>query len=1128
LAENEIRRSSIRVLRPVEREHHVPGERLIGRERELAQLTGALDELAKGRGRMFLISGEPGIGKTRLADELSARAQARGLRVIWGRCWQGGGAPAFWPIVQIIRACAERPDFAQLTEALGAGIEQVAALAPEIVRPAPTHEERAGSKQIDPERARFLLFDAVASLLTSLAQQEPFVLVLDDLHDADIATLQMLRFLASALKVSSILLIGTHREADVERSAELRSLFSELTREVSQIPLRGLSESEVADLVRNRSAVAPDERFVTTLHRTTGGNPLYLHGVVQMLAGEGNLEHQERLTASDLKLPANVRGAIQRQLSVLSERTNSVLVAAAALGIEFDLAPVGRVTAIPIREILDSLDEAAGARIIAAVPESRGHYRFTHALIRSAIYDSLGSKERIELHMRIADTLEELYSSNLDSHLAELAHHFVEAMPSLNADKAIDYSIRAGQAAYEVLAFEDAAFRWRAALALMQDSDTQRASLLERLGNPHLHGLEKSGIDYLKEALGIYEHLGNTESAARVQVNLGHMLRGASDLSLRDLTLALTYYRKAESLLSAIQKPRLLASLYIGLSDVAWELAHADEGFEASARAMEICERLGNELHWVGAATAHAYSLNSRGRQAEGFSLLDHAWQKADRLGNVAAASFAASQICYHHTLLWNPIEGEGWARRELARTRVAQAPALRKELVHCLAHAYLCTGKTLETKRLAAEAGCLFVEASVAFCYGDWEEAERLFYRDLEVQGQRTGRPVQEFFAMLGLARLHRASDRFSEAEILLQRALPIVDGQILHLEIDVRSELALLYGEKTDSKRAQPHLARIREIVGSRENWAGLLGHVARAEAVMAAGKQRFEDAQDHFESAVDIARRHQVPWDEAEAFFCWGRTNVSIEQYEAAVGKFDSAIEIYRRIGAAERWIDRASSMRSNAKADATQIKPPHIDATFHRDGDFWTVGIGTATGKIKDLRGMHYISHLLQHPGERIHVRDLAQVQRSVEREARSGSGGFVDKEFGRIGSSLNDLGDAGPILDSRALSAYKCRLDELGSELDEAETFNDAGRVALLREERESIGLQLRSAVARRGRIRTAGAHGERARSAVCKSIRFSLKRIAKLDPALGRFLDEGVHTGYECVYLPKNRFIWTF
>ena len=195
-----------------------------------------------------------------------------------------------------------------------------------------------------------------------------------------------------------------------------------------------------------------------------------------------------------------------------------------------------------------------------------------------------------------------------------------------------------------------------------------------------------------------------------------------------------------------------------------------------------------------------------------------------------------------------------------------------------------------------------------------------------------------------------------------------------------------------------------------------------------------------------------------------------------------------------------------MRSKAKAGATRIKPPQVDGTFHSDGDFWTVGIGTAAGKIKDLRGMHYIFYLLQHPGERIHVRELAQVEARIERATRAGSGGLVDKEFGETRSGAQDLGDAGPVLDSQALNAYKRRYDELGSELQEAETFNDVGRVARLRSEREALGLQLRSALTLHGRVRTAGAHGERARSAVCKSIRFSMKRIAKLDPALGRFL----------------------
>jgi tetratricopeptide (TPR) repeat protein len=1092
----------------------------IGRDRETARLIAGLDDAIAGRGRLFLISGEPGIGKTRLAEEIACDATERGMRVLWGRCWEGRGAPAYWPWVQILRSLLVHPDQTRFRPPVVT--QEIGQLIPEL------SSESSRTPRTDPDEARFLLFDGVATMLRESARSKPLFLIFDDLHDADQTSLEMLKFVARGLSTEHLLVVGTFREAAIKQSRELTSIVGELMREGHQLQLHGLSEEEVAGFLQYHAGLAANEKLVTALSQATAGNPLFLDGVVRMLLAEGRLARPETIGASDLNVPDGARSVINGQINRLSEKAQSILAVASAAGNEFEVGLLQSVADISEKEVLDLLDETVAAGIIAPASGSRTRYRFAHGLIRAAIYDALSSAERILLHHKIGEQLEELYISSLDTHLAELAHHFVEAMPSFNADKAIEYSIRAGRAAYEVFAFEDAALHWRTALSFMRDSDAQRAWLLERLGNPHLYGLEKSGIDYLKEALRIYEYLGNTKSAARVQVNLGHMLRGASDLSLRDLTLALTYFRKAESLLSAIQKPRLLASLYMGLSDVAWELGHANEGFEASTRAMEICERLGDELHWVGAATAHANSLNGRGRQADGFALLDHAWQKADRLGNVAGASIAASQICYHHALLWNPTEGEGWARRELSRTRVAQASALRKELIHCLAHAYLCTGNPLETKRLAAEAGCLFVEASVAFCYGDWEEAERLFCRDLEVQGQRTGRPVQEFFAMLGLSRLYRASDRLSEAEVLLKRALAIVDGQILHLEIDVRSELALLYSEKRASKEAQPHLARNREIVGSGENWAGLLGHIARAEAVVAAGEKRFEDAREHFESAVDIARRHQVPWDEAEAFFCWGRANMSIEQYEAAVGKFDSAIEIYRRIGAAERWINRASSMRSNAKAGATQIKPPRVDATFHRDGDFWTIGIGTATGKIKDLRGMQYISHLLQHPGERIHVRELVQVQRSVEPEARSGSGGFVDKEFGRIGSSLNDLGDAGQTLDSRALSAYKCRLDELGSELEEAETFNDAGRVARLREEREAIGLQLRSAVARHGRIRTAGAHGERARSAVSKSIRFSLKRITKLDPALGRFLNESVHTGYECVYLPKNQFTWMF
>jgi predicted ATPase len=204
---------------------------------------------------LFLISGEPGICKTRLAEQLSSQASERSVRVLWGRCWEGGGAPAYWPIVQILRGCGERPDFAQSAEILGDGIRYVASLVPELVRRA-AREQGAGAEGGDPEQARFLLFDAVARLIKGLADREPMVLVIDDLHDAGAAALQMLSFLARALKDAPVLLIGTHREAEVERSPELRSAIAQLARAGSQLPLGGLNQADVVDLALRHAGLS--------------------------------------------------------------------------------------------------------------------------------------------------------------------------------------------------------------------------------------------------------------------------------------------------------------------------------------------------------------------------------------------------------------------------------------------------------------------------------------------------------------------------------------------------------------------------------------------------------------------------------------------------------------------------------------------------------------------------------------------------------------------------------------------------------------------------------------------------------------------------------------------------------
>jgi len=227
----------------------------VGRERELAELRAALEETS-AHGRLFLISGEPGIGKTRLADELAAEAREHGVRVAWGRCWEGGGTPAYWPWIQVIRGCLTSLDPEQRrlvleSEIASATVHEVAKIVPEL-RP-PSQPPRPLAAQVDPEEARFRLFDSLANLLKSFARSQPVMIVLDDLHDADLSSLEMLRFVVREIHDANILIVGTYRDAELHRSPERLRLVEEILHEGHQLPLAGLGKSEVGHMIESRT-----------------------------------------------------------------------------------------------------------------------------------------------------------------------------------------------------------------------------------------------------------------------------------------------------------------------------------------------------------------------------------------------------------------------------------------------------------------------------------------------------------------------------------------------------------------------------------------------------------------------------------------------------------------------------------------------------------------------------------------------------------------------------------------------------------------------------------------------------------------------------------------------------------
>ena len=371
----------------------------VGREHELAQLVAALEDALDGRERLVLVAGEPGAGKSRLADEMAERARARGARVLVGRCWEAGGAPAYWPWTQALRAYVRDAEPEALRAQLGAGAVDLAPLLPELGELFP---DLAEPPAVESEGTRFRLFEAATSFLRSAARVRPLVLVLDDLHAADEPSLLLLRFVARELAAGRLLVVGAFRDVDPTPRGPLASALAELVREqsVSQIALAGLSKADVAQYIELASGTGPLRELAPAIYAETEGNPLFVVEVVRLL--EAERRSAEAQTDARPQIPPGIRAVIGQRVGRLSQQCQGVLVAASVMGREFRLDALGRVSGLGGDALLDVLDEAMVERVVGDVPGSPGRLRFGHTLIRETLYAELTPARRLQRHNDVA------------------------------------------------------------------------------------------------------------------------------------------------------------------------------------------------------------------------------------------------------------------------------------------------------------------------------------------------------------------------------------------------------------------------------------------------------------------------------------------------------------------------------------------------------------------------------------------------------------------------------------------------------------------------------------------------------------------------------------------------------
>ena len=423
-----------------------------------------------------MVVGEPGIGKTAICDQLGAHVAAAGGRTLAGHCYEEGSlALPYLPFVEALRSYVLDRDAAALRQELGAGAPDVARIVPDLrdrlqVEP---------SSPTTPEEDRFRLFQAVVAFLRSAAAEVPLCLVLEDLHDADKGTLELLTHLGRDLAAAHLLVLGTYRDVEVDRAHPLSGALAELRRgpAFERIPLRGLTPDEVQRMLTNIAGQATPWPLAEAVHRQTEGNPLFIQEVFRYVAEEGLLVPEQggwTVTTDILaeRIPEGLRDVIGKRLSRLSDPCNRVLAVAAVIGREFALATLEAVAGVSEEELAVALEEAVRTAVLEERAQVGGaRYRFTHAFFRQTLYEELIAPRRLRLHQQVARALETQYAGRLDDHAAELAEHFAQSSEPEALTKAVAFGERAAQRATQVYAHGEAARLLEGALAVQEVLD---------------------------------------------------------------------------------------------------------------------------------------------------------------------------------------------------------------------------------------------------------------------------------------------------------------------------------------------------------------------------------------------------------------------------------------------------------------------------------------------------------------------------------------------------------------------------------------------------------------------------------------------------------------------------------
>ncbi|HZR84384.1 MAG TPA: AAA family ATPase [Candidatus Binatia bacterium] len=972
----------------------VASAELVGRVVEMRALLTALEDAAAQRGRVVVLAGEAGIGKTHLAEDLARRARERGFRALSGYGLATEGTPPFWPWTQVLRALLAEPDASDLLRELRDGIATVARLVPEIR----TTEPAPPGAPLDAAQARFLLFDTVASLLRLAAASRPTLIVFDELHAADEPSLELLGFVAREIEQARLLLVGAVREPDLAEKRPAARLVRALSRQpfVKYIRLAGLDVAHLAELMRRSAGSDLSDSVVAAVHARTGGNPLFAKQLTTALRDARGGEPSD---PARLPIPAEIREIVRRRLAGLGGREREVLSMAAVFGDAFDVPVLAEVVG-ESRDGLAAIVEGALAQgILGEVTAALGRHAFVHPVVREVLYAELPPAARRALHRRVAEALA-ARGGRGDGRLEAIADHFVRSLPDGPVEQAIDYARAAAESATARLAHEDAVRLHGQALAVLEASairdDERRCAVLLDLGEAQMRstGTEEARVT-LARAVDLAETIGNDDAVARGAIALSEVGLGTAGPVpdpgiVQRLESALRRVGAADSDRRAVLLAR--RSVYGSSSS-------QPDGREArSRRAVEMARRSGSATALGKCLLALHDALRVPGRAAERRKIGDEIIRGAAETADVELALNAR-------------------ALRFADLLELGDADALDREVDACC--------------RLAAQSRqprhlwvATHVRAVLAQVRGKPREAEALL-REAAGHGRRAGHAYADAVFGVALHSVRHAQRRLAELE-------PLLAGHLEAFGESGRVSVANLWAEAgrlADAQRELDVFARAG-FADVGPPYSRLVSLVQLAQVATAVGDATRAGElrallEPHAHVNVLVLRVMPLYWGPA-AFYC-GILAATAGDRASALAHFDRARASCERLGD-QVWLARVESERARVliaralpgdgdaaarsarrasklageldmPACADEVRQLAVasdrdaaatagtgaanaagcagtpDNLFRRDGDHWTVRFDGTTVRVRDVKGLAHLSALLSSPGRSWPATDL---------------------------------------------------------------------------------------------------------------------------------------------------------